>query len=225
MVGRTPTGWPPTWYGSSAFPDHSLPLASLPTHDTKPSEEPHSLQSYCFVKMREKSTVGTRRWARKWSVLRGGTILFYRSIDEDRIENQHLAKAIELRDKQAIIFAASTHNFTIGLQDVTLQQIVLWLRYDTEDDFVKYRSTLLIALNGFLRWRDCINSFRMKEEEKTKPKPSTASLSPPDINFAPQLADALTSGDLIQLSHTLSISLRISLRNSSQFRIIGGCCR
>ena len=113
-------------------------LASLPTNNTKPSEETKSsLQSYCFIKMSEKSALGTRRWVRKWSVLRGGTILFYRTLDEDRIENQHLAKAIELRDKQTIVFAASTHNFTLGLQDVNLQQIVLWLRYDTEEDFTR----------------------------------------------------------------------------------------
>jgi hypothetical protein len=99
---------------------------------------PVSFQSYCYVKMREKSTLGTRKWKRRWSVVKGSTVLFYKTIDEDRIENQHLAKAIELRDKQPIIFAASTHNFTLGLQDTTLQQIVLWLRYDTEEDFVKY---------------------------------------------------------------------------------------
>jgi hypothetical protein len=121
------------------YPIYSLLVASLPTSSTKPSEEPTStLQSHCYIKMREKSNVGTRRWKRKWSVLRGGTILFYRSIDEDRIENQHLAKSIELRDKQAIVFAASTHNFTFALQDINLQQIVLWLRYDTEEDFQKY---------------------------------------------------------------------------------------
>lgn len=96
-----------------------------------------NIQSDCYLKMRDKSSFGTRRWQRKWSVTRGGTILFYRTMDEDRVENQHLAKAIELRDKQVLVFAASTHNFTLGIQDVNLQQIVLWLRYDNEEDFLK----------------------------------------------------------------------------------------
>jgi hypothetical protein len=87
--------------------------------------------------MRERSKVGTRRWHRKWSVTKGNVLLFYDTGDEDKIENQHLAKAIQLRDKQIVIFAASTHNYTLGLLDINLQQIVFWLRYDTEDDFNK----------------------------------------------------------------------------------------
>lgn len=87
------------------------------------------------MKMREKSNVGTRRWSRRWSITRGDVLLLYKTQDEDKVENQHLAKAIQLKGKQVVIYAASTHNYTLGLQDITLQQIVIWLRYDTEDDF------------------------------------------------------------------------------------------
>lgn len=134
--------------------EHVPRLGSLPSSTSKlpvnVTDTVSNLQSHCYLKMREKTALGTRRWQRKWSVARGGTILFYRTADEDRVENQHLAKAIELRDKQAIVFAASTHNYTLGIQDVNLQQIVLWLRYDTEEDFLLYGiyKFLIIFLGG-----------------------------------------------------------------------------
>lgn len=104
---------------------------------SKKTEMPavEDIKSFCFMKMREKSTVGTRRWSRRWGVTRGDVLLLYKTDEEDRTENQHLAKAVQLRGKQVVIYAAATHNFTLGLQDVNLQQIVIWLRYDTEDDF------------------------------------------------------------------------------------------
>lgn len=86
--------------------------------------------------MREKKN-GTRRWRRRWGVVLGDALLFYLTADEDRIENQNLAEAVQLRDKTAVVLGVSRHDYTFGLQDTLQQQIVLWMRFDTEDDYVR----------------------------------------------------------------------------------------
>jgi hypothetical protein len=96
-----------------------------------------SISSYCFVKMREKSSLGTRRWVRKWAVSLGDAVIFYKDSSEDKINNQEMPIAVYMRQKQAIVLGASKHNYTFGLQDTTLQQIVIWLRYDNEEDYMK----------------------------------------------------------------------------------------
>jgi hypothetical protein len=103
-----------------------------------------SVSGYCFIKMREKKS-GTRRWRRRWGVVLGGALLFYLTADEDKVDNQNLAEAVQLRDKTAVVLAVSRHDFTFGLQDTGLQQIVLWMRFDTEEDYARYSCTQCCA--------------------------------------------------------------------------------
>lgn len=102
-----------------------------------------TMSGYCYIKMREKRS-GRRQWHRRWAVVLGPVLLLYLSSDEDKNDNQNLASAVQLRHKTAVVLAVSRHDFTFGLQDTNLQQIVLWMRFDTEDEYARYHRLHLI---------------------------------------------------------------------------------
>lgn len=102
-----------------------------------PAPDTEQLAGHCYIKMREKKN-GKRRWRRRWAVILGSVLLLYSSADEDKTENQDLAEAVRLREKTAVVLAMSRHDFTFGLQDARLQQIVLWMRFDNEEDYARW---------------------------------------------------------------------------------------
>eukprot|EP00602_Paraphysomonas_sp_CaronLab_P001195 CAMPEP_0185020012 /NCGR_PEP_ID=MMETSP1103-20130426/2600_1 /TAXON_ID=36769 /ORGANISM="Paraphysomonas bandaiensis, Strain Caron Lab Isolate" /LENGTH=713 /DNA_ID=CAMNT_0027550641 /DNA_START=303 /DNA_END=2444 /DNA_ORIENTATION=+ len=140
------------------------------------------LNCYLYIKMREKSSIGTRKWRRRWGVVEGSVLLLYKDSNEDKSNNQDLAQAIHLKDKAAVVLAMAKHDYTFGLQDTVLQQIVLWMRFDNETDYSRWKQFLLSSqkeLSAAKTYNDMEN-------------PDNA-LSPPEQSFASTLLQSLPS--------------------------------
>lgn len=116
---------------------------SVPASKSFASQSSRAIKNVVYVKMREKTKMGTRKWRRYFGVLHEYILLLYMQEDEDRSQNQRLARAVHLRDKTVVVTSAATHDFTFGLQDTILQQVVLWLRFDNEALYMQWKYYLL----------------------------------------------------------------------------------
>jgi serine/threonine protein kinase len=120
-------------------------VAATEGKDEKAKAAAAPIKNTVYIKMREKSSVGTRRWCRKWGVLRDKVLLLYNSPEEDQKDNQTLAQAIYLENKTSIVTSAARHDHTFGIQDMGLQQIVLWIRFDKEEIYHTWKNHIYLV--------------------------------------------------------------------------------
>lgn len=127
---------------TAALASHPLTIPTPFVGDASSHIDIPQIKGYLYYKMREKNAMGRRQWRRRWAVMKDTVMLLYLSHDENRTENQDLAVALDLKDKIAVITTAARYDYVFGVQDINSQQIVLWLRFDSEADYTRWRDLL-----------------------------------------------------------------------------------
>ena len=167
------------WLKSASNLDNADTPANLLLKSVRDNQD-QTIEGYLYYKMREKKN-GQRRWHRRWGVVRHQILMMYLSPDEDKVDNQDLCQAINLRNKNIFVYGMGKHDFMFGLQDTILQQTVVWLRFDDESEHAKWKEFL---------------SFRYEKEVAARDPNSEVNqmkkiLAPKNSNLASSLASNL----------------------------------
>ena len=165
----------------SVAPENVESPAVLLAKSVKDNED-KTIKGKLMFKMRDKIN-GRRQWHKRWGVVRHHVLFLYLTEDEDRVDDQHLSQAIDLKHKNIFIYTMGKHDFMLGLQDTVKQQTVVWLRFDSEFDYS--------------RWKEFLTARYEKEVSDMDPQSDANQmkkiLAPKNSNFASSLASNLAN--------------------------------
>jgi serine/threonine protein kinase len=129
-------------YAVSTKPDSGLTPDPRATLDSYLSANTVVIKRYIYYKMRDRTKIGTHKWTRALGTLESHFLVLDTLLERDSKnpeQDQILPQVLDLTGKTAIVAAGSRHNYTLGVFDVEQQRVVVWLRFDENDDYLLWK--------------------------------------------------------------------------------------